>query len=410
MDKLQAQQALEKLSGRILNDSTYLKANKRYVEDYIEHMKARAADLKTIHKHLYAVEFLMKMMGARIDLRKATKKDIERAIATLESADGANGKEYSEEHRVRTRTIIKAFYKHLLGDDEYYPPQVAWIKTTGKRRDRMLPEDILSEKEVMNMLNAARNARDKAIIAVLFDAGIRMGELFSMRKKDIDLISDPAHITVKGKTGMRQIPIMFSVPYLAQYLNLLKDRKPDDTLMKGMGSWMNKEKEVNYAAIRKMLQVTAKKAEIGKRIYPHLFRHSRASYYANKLTEQQLKAFFGWTGDSRMASTYVHLSGRDIDNAVLQANGVRVPERTKEPELRAKVCRRCQFSNTIESVYCNRCGAPLDIGTAMKMQETEEELKKAASESFHDPNLVEEIVREYLAQQREKRKGKRKKE
>ena len=66
-----------------------------------------------------------------------------------------------------------------------------------------------------------------------------------------------------------------------------------------------------------------------------------------KLTEQQLKAFFGWTGDSRMASTYVHLSGRDIDNAVLQANGVKLSQEEIAPKLTVKTCNRCQFQNSV---------------------------------------------------------------
>ena len=403
MNSPEALGSLETLSDRIQSNPDYLKANKAYVQDYIEHMKARGANLKTIHKHLYSIEFLLNALGSKKNLKKVDKKDIECVIAMVEIAKREDGTEYTSEHKVRTRTIIKAFYKHLLGDDEYYPKEVAWIKTTGKRSERVLPEDLLSEDDVLRMLKAARQARDKAVIALLYDSGIRMGELFSIRKKDVNLESTPAHITVKGKTGPRQIPISFSVPYLSQYMNLIEYKSPEDPILMGMGPWINKDKRIEYRAVNKLLKVCAERAGIKKRIYPHLFRHSRASSYANKLTEQQLKAFFGWTGSSNMAATYVHLSGRDIDNAVLVANGEKPIETQVKSKLVARACGRCQTPNTIDSKYCVRCGNPIDEKTMMEAQSKEASLKQGIAEALQDPKAIEDIVHAYLLMQGKKK-------
>ena len=68
-----------------------------------------------------------------------------------------------------------------------------------------MPEDILDEKKIIKMLRGANSVRDRAIIALLFDSGVRAGELLTMKKKDLDLSSEIAHITVSGKTGMRRI-------------------------------------------------------------------------------------------------------------------------------------------------------------------------------------------------------------
>ena len=43
---------------------------------------------------------------------------------------------------------------------------------------------------------------------------------------------------------------------------------------------------------------------------------------ANHLTEAQMNEYFEWVQDSGMPCIYVHLSGRDIDDAVLKANGI----------------------------------------------------------------------------------------
>jgi len=39
-----------------------------------------------------------------------------------------------------------------------------------------------------------------------------------------------------------------------------------------------------------------------------------------------MKEYRGWVGDSRTASTYVHLSGRNIDNALLKLNGIKTED------------------------------------------------------------------------------------
>ncbi len=210
---------------------------------------------------------------------------------------------------------------------------------------------MLTEEEIKGMISVTGSARNRAIIALILDAGIRAGELLTMRVKDIEFDKEPRHVRVNGKTGMRRIPVFFSVPYVRQYLALLNAKKPDDPLWNVIGTWSKTTKALDEAALVKVLKEAGKNAGIQKRIYPHLFRHSRATYYANRLTEQQLKVFFGWSGDSRMANTYVHLSRRDMDEALQKANAVKVPERSEESKLTARLCPRCQFSNGAELSY-----------------------------------------------------------
>ena len=105
-----------------------------------------------------------------------------------------------------------------------------------------------------------------------------------------------------------------------------------------------------------------------------------------------------------MAATYVHLSGRDIDNAVLQANGAKIDNSVIEPKLKVKVCSRCQFSNPIESKYCNRCGAPLDATLLMEVQNKETDIRQGIAEALKDPKAIEDIVHAYLLMKAKKGK------
>ena len=385
--------------GRLLgtiDQSSISKTNKETINEFVDKLKANGRNDKTIAKHLYCLKMFLKGFEGK-NFKNASRKDIEHALIYI------NGLSISEQTKVNVKISIKFMYKQIFGNGDFYPEQVAWVRTTLAKKNKLLPEDILTEDEVLRMIDAANNVRDKAIIGLLYDSGIRAGELLSMRKKDVNLETELAHITVNGKTGPRKIPIMFSVPMVAQYLNLIKDKKSEDNL------WWNLAQShvkgiLEYSGFKKMITEVSNSAKIGKRIYPHLFRHSRASNYANKLTEQQLKAFFGWTGGSSMAATYVHLSGRDIDNAVLQANGQKPIDNITESKLKVKICQRCQFSNGTDSKYCNRCALPLDPGLALEIQNKESAMKEAVAEALKDPKAIEEIVHTYLLMQAKKGK------
>lgn len=150
----------------------------------------------------------------------------------------------------------------------------------------------------------------------------------------------------------------------------------------------NNRNMISYNKIREILSNLAKKADVKKRVNPHSFRYARATNLAQFLTEAQMKEFFGWTQASDMAALYVHLSGRDVDNAILKANG-KLPKEEEErgKELRLKICSRCSFENSPESDFCSRCGLPLDLKTALEAKEKEKEFMKLVT-----PDIIEQLI------------------
>lgn len=384
----------ERLLERVLSDKKLSSNSRSLIREHIAYLQAQGRDTKTLIKHLYCLKVFVDFAEGKVDFKALTRKDIEKIIAKLESSD------YKPETKRNVKAVVKGFWKHAFGQDEFYPEPIRWIKTTTRRKDKLMPDGILSEEDIMKLLDAANNVRDKAIIATLFDSGIRVGELLSMKRKDVDLEGNPAHIVVNGKTGPRRIPILFSVPYLATYLNEQKLRKPGEYLWNVVGSWAGLTQRADYSAIRMMLQRVAKRAGIDKRVNPHSFRHARATDYASRLSDQQLKMLFGWVGGSRMAETYVHLSGKDIDNSVLEANGYK-PVEMQAPKLKVQLCPRCHLANEPTAQYCSRCGSPLSIDVAL----LEERTQKAAVKSAVDPQTIAEIVDTIIT---ERLKGKKK--
>jgi ribosomal protein L40E len=60
-----------------------------------------------------------------------------------------------------------------------------------------------------------------------------------------------------------------------------------------------------------------------------------------------------------MTEVYIHLSGRDLDNALLEMNGLSTPKAVGS-KFSVKVCLRCQEHNSPDATYCKRCTYPLD--------------------------------------------------
>jgi hypothetical protein len=73
-----------------------------------------------------------------------------------------------------------------------------------------------------------------------------------------------------------------------------------------------------------------------------------------------------------MAAIYVHLSGRDVDNALLRMHGI-VTEDTKDVQMSPKQCTRCSTMNSPTTKFCSKCGLALDIKAALEIEEKSSE-------------------------------------
>ena len=126
------------------------------------------------------------------DLDKVTKRDIEDFVYSVERSD------YSPWTKHDYKVVLKRFYRWLKGNDEEYPEEVKWIKTTLKAKDELLPEDLLTEDEVMKLVEACSNPRDKAFIITLYESGARIGEVGSMRIRDVSFEGELRQTYVEG--------------------------------------------------------------------------------------------------------------------------------------------------------------------------------------------------------------------
>ena len=111
------------------------------------------------------------------------------------------------------------------------------------KKRRKLPEDILSQDEIVSLLEATIRIRDKAIISVLYESGCRVGELVGLRIKDVIFDDYGAVLRVNGKTGMRRVRIIKGVLSIEKQIakHVKKKEKADSSEDMFLSEYYKKE-------------------------------------------------------------------------------------------------------------------------------------------------------------------------
>jgi integrase/recombinase XerD len=358
-----------------LERSAISEEDRKLIKDFV-HYKTASENLKLSGQVKY-LRFLVviaeRYLGGRT-FASLTREDMVEVIANLERSPLSAWTKHV--YRVSLKTFLV-----WAGKEK----EVAWIKTP---KPRTLPDEILTEQEISRLIDGALSLRDKALIACLYEGGFRISELGGIRMKDVEFDRYGALVMVDGKTGMRRVRLIWSVPYLAQWLEVHPQREDRMAPV-----WVNQYGEASrYASIRELLRSAAKRAGIKKKVNPHNFRHSRSTHLASRLTESQMEEYLGWVQGSKMPSIYVHMSGRDLDGDLLKMYGLE-DKRDDEPiKLKMQECPHCRTVNTAGARICINCRKPLAVEEAMAREEELKELLKVMIEvTAKDPEMKARI-------------------
>lgn len=345
--------------------------NQRLIRAYRRDKELGGMSAATQQRNLSYIKILGERVG-NASFKDLGAEDMKELIEWLQDRDLA------DETIDTYKKAIQSFWNWMYGmeDRDDHPESIAWITLNRSTGNGTLPKDLLTKGDIERQAEAAKNERDRAFIWTLYETGARIGELIDLTVGDIEDRQHGKKVVIDGKTGQRRLPLVESVPYLNKWLN--SHPNPEKTaplwckIQQG-----GPEDQLGYRYILdKVLKVNMDRAEINKPSNPHHYRHSRASELANKFTEAQLCQWFGWVQGSDVPARYVHLSGRDIDNAYDELYGLREPEADEE-EPSVRECWRCEELNSPKDKFCGSCGAPLDspaVYEAEQVQEKGEEM------------------------------------
>ena len=234
-------------------------------------------------------------------------------------------------------------------------------------KETLAREDLISDTDRTNMLAATTDLQSKALIDISDESACRAAELLTLKIRHVSFDQYGAIIKVDGKTGSRPVRLIRSSKNLLNWYNNhpFKDKRDSPLFIAKRKNSFGKQ--LSYSSAMNIIKDAAKNAKIDKRITFTIERHSGATKAANMLTEAQMKKRHGWTKNSPMPARYVHLINSDVENAMLDHYGLKKEE--EKPEI--KKCVFCQTINSGDVVRCETCDKPLDLQTAIELEEKE---------------------------------------
>ncbi len=197
--------------------------------------------------------------------------------------------------------------------------------------------ETLTPEEVQRMEDACGHERDKLIIRLLFNTGLRLGELIRLRVQDLQAEKGGAVLKVRGSKvpGLqddereRQVSRVVPVqpPALARRLQRYIDRtRPKDAATDRLFVSTRRQRntgdyvKLDDRSIQTMIKVAAEVAGIKKRVWPHLLRHSYTTHMLRRKMNPMLVAqTLGHKDLSMVMAVYSHLDVSDAAREMAKA-------------------------------------------------------------------------------------------
>jgi len=268
--------------------------NKNVVRLFVKYLKGKRYSESTIKTYFtFVADFFDYIQDT--DLESINNRTLELFIE-----DVFIPRKYSiSTHRqfISAMKLFKAFYPECKIDE---------IQLKRPKKSRLLPT-VLSKEEIIDLLRYTKNLKHRAVLAMIYSAGLRISELLNLKLKDIDI--DRRQIIVKNSKGRRDRHIILADSFIPLLLNYVNSYEPVTYFVEG-------KPEVKYSAesVRAFLHRSTKLAKITKRVTPHTLRHS----YATHLLENgiDLRYIQELLGHAKPETTmiYTHVSKKDLLN------------------------------------------------------------------------------------------------
>ncbi len=206
---------------------------------------------------------------------------------------------YSYSYVSQALSAIKFLHREVLRCDS----PVARIPRP--RKGRYLPT-ILGRREVKRLLDALRTPKHRALVLLLYSAGLRVGEALRLRVSDID--SERKLIHVRDGKGRKDRVVMLADVALEELRRYWRFERPHHWLFPGE----RRDRHMHSRTVQRVVREAAARAGIRKRVTPHTLRHSFATHLLEEGTD--LRYIQKLLGHKKSTTTeiYTHVADRDL--------------------------------------------------------------------------------------------------
>lgn len=260
-------------------------------------------------------------------------------------------------------------------------------------------EDILSPDQIEALFKNVTTTRNRAMIELLYESAGRAGEIATMTWGQVTFHQNYASVQVDGKTGkIRVCPLYSSHISLRRWKDQYPggDPGPNNLIFPARAGG---HEPMSYTGMAKIVKLAAEKAEIGKPVTLHTFRHSRITHLLQAGMNESTIKLLAW-GDvgSNMLKVYSHLTPGDVENAFNQLYGIKPVEefRGMDPAVSPTQCPACGMLNPSGNRFCGGCGIALTVEARDELLDIKKEIR--GSEDYKQ--LYEELMERMAALER----------
>lgn len=296
--------------------------------------------------------------------------------------------ETNQNYRVALRVFGRRTTDDGVNGSDTPPDSIDWINATLPRDydPSPTPDEMLDwEDDVKPMIDASRNTRDAAAIAMQFDAGLRGGELYDLT---VGAISESKHgltVTVNGKTGERSVDLIPSTPHVNRWLS---DHPGGDE--DALWCALNVPDQLSYQSYLDMFKRPAKRAGVERDVTPTNFRKSNLAWLAKQgMTSRYIERRQGRTHGSDAVARYVAIFDSDIGDEYAQLMGLEVADEDDTDEFAPITCPRCDRETPQSEQRCMWCGQAFTPDAADEATEQDADMMESIGKA---PELTEELL------------------
>ena len=257
-------------------------AMQRQVQRYLDHLTVeRGLSEHTVAAYRRDLRRYLTSCAERevTDAARATDSDVAAFVAGLSASTHHDGSPYRASSVVRALSAVRAFHRWLLAEGAARrDPTAAVVRP---KLPRALPKPLTAEQTAA-LLEAPDPAepaglRDRAILEMLYGAGLRVSELVALDVDDVDLDDDGVRVFGKGSKE-RDLPLgAFAVDTVRAYLT--RSRPALATARSRSALFLNlRGGRLTRQGVTDAVHKAARRAGIRRRISPHVLRHSFATH------------------------------------------------------------------------------------------------------------------------------------
>ena len=172
------------------------------------------------------------------------------------------------------------------------------------RKEKKLPT-VISEEDVLRMLNITSNVKHKCLIAMLYSTGMRRSEILNLKKGDIDI--ERKQVFIRGGKGMKDRVSILSNSFIEVLKAYVRLYKPNYWLFEGPSRGQYSE-----TSLSNVVKKASKKAGIPKNVSPHTLRHSFATHLIERGTDIRYVQTLLGHNSLNTTQIYTHISDHSL--------------------------------------------------------------------------------------------------